>query len=197
MQPIEEAVRIAIDGAWIEQDDFVAAGVVVALVFGEEVIGTEIRVHGADAINEDIRMNVFIRFVDFLVDALLDIAHKLLTSCLDGEDARVFRRFVLQHIMKIGAVELAKGLLIEETAELIEEIEGWNIDEVGRPFEAVLHVVDLLTDFVFLGRVIKENIVVVVNDIARVLERLGSELFAKLWDGHWCHRAAFLMDSIS
>ena len=133
LQSLEQAKRIVITLARIEYNDFISARVIVVLIESKELIHSQIRVHGTDAIEKHKRATVVILLRYMVDDTLMDVLHKVCTVCISCQrilgiaGLRGVCLFLLQLVFQHRGM-LQELLLVEELAELIEEIQRQHID---------------------------------------------------------------------
>ena len=197
----EETEGIAFLFSGIEEDNLVAESLVEFLVFVEQRTGAQVRVHIADAVQENVRAAVFVDLADVFHDTAVEMLHETLAVGFDNEG--FFNSLCLLAldaciIIQTGGVLVAKRTTLEVGAELLIDVQSQNIDIVDGAENFLLDVRYLLTHLILLlrGVQIDEEVVEKVS-VRGILELLTAKLIVKLLYGHVLHRARLLMVSIS
>ena len=96
-----------------------------------------------------------------------------------------------------GGRPLAEGLAVHETAELLENVQGEDVDVVAGTLDALLDGRNLLPHPVLLVAGVEIQVEVVEEvTVFGVLETLAAQFVVQLFDGHRIHSANCLICSI-
>ena len=197
----EETEGVAFLFSGIEEDNLVAESLVEFLVLVEQRACAQVRVHIADAVQENVRAAVFVDLADVFHDTAVEMLHETLAVGFDNEGffhSLCLLTFDAGIIIQTGGVLVAKRTALEVGAELLVDVQSQNIDIVDGAENLLLDVRYLLTHLILLLRRVQidEEIVEQVT-VRGILELLTAKLIVKLLYGHVLHRARLLMVSIS
>lgn len=199
LQYVEQTEGISLLMSRIEEDNLIPRGIIVFLVPGEKHVGTQVREHLADAVDEHVRLVVAV--VQSHVGFNL-IAHK----ADEVVGVRLRSQFRGHHVgMEPVALErvfqqrrVAELLILEILAEHAEQIQHQGVDKVGGTLQLLLELLYLPAHLVFLaGRILVY--VIVVEDVAALFieEQRRTKILIQLVYGHSLHGKWDLISLIS
>ena len=151
----EETEGVAFLFSGIEEDNLVAESLVEFLVLVEQRACAQVRVHIADAVQENVRAAVFVDLADVFHDTAVEMLHETLAVGFDNEG--FFNSLCLLAldaciIIQTGGVLVAKRTTLEVGAELLIDVQSQNIDIVDGAENLLLDVRYLLTHLILLLR---------------------------------------------
>ena len=153
IQGAEKLEGAGVGVAGVEKDDLVFPGTVVFLIPVQQVAGPEVRVDVPKSVKEHIWADEpVVNLADVLHDPAMDVLHELVAvGFLEKGRGDIIRHLLvlLEHVPEVGG-PLAKRLAVHELAELLEDIEGQDVDVIAWALDALLYRGDLLAHKVLL-----------------------------------------------
>ena len=176
LQGVEEPEGVVVLFARVEHDDLVLLRVVVVLIERKELVDAQIREHGAYAIEEHIGIAyAFLPLVNMFLDTGLDIFKELRTVGVAGQRLLHLLRRIGISFLLFKKILQHRGvpqepLVIEELAELIEEVQREHVLIACRTLEVTLELLYLVAHLIFLGGRVLIDVIVVEQVVLSILE---------------------------
>jgi len=168
----EQTERIVFPMTRIENDNLVFVGDVILFVQCQQFVSSDVGIHGADAINEDIGTAVVVLNIHVSHDMLMEIVNEafgMCVACQCGHGGIGIRLLLLQLIFQHRAVHDLPCL--EVVAKLLEEIQTQDIHIVSGTDKVVLKLHYLCPDIIFiLGRILIDEEIIENIPILWILE---------------------------